>query len=266
MRERLLTFLAVLTAALAFAPGAALGDDSAAVAVNTRDNSTVFRLMFDIQRVMGGTVDSTNTAAAVSSCSSCETVAIAIQVVLATGSPTVVVPENLALAMNIDCNTCQTLADAYQYVYTTGGQVHFTAEGNRQIADIRRQLEQLRNAGLPLAELQARVVELNNQLEQVLLTQLVPAGPPPGTDTSASPAPAGSGTDTTPTPTDTDSSTTPTGTDTGSSTTPTGTGTSTGTSTTPTDTGTGTSTTPGDTGTSTTPTDTGTGTSTSPSG
>ncbi|MDQ1697256.1 MAG: putative peptide zinc metalloprotease protein [Frankiaceae bacterium] len=262
MRNRLLTLLTVIATSVALAAGSAaplaLADDSAAVAVNTRDDSTLFKIVFDIRRVMGDTVDQSNAAAAVSSCDSCETVAIAIQVVLAAGNPSVVVPENLALAMNIDCNLCQSLADAYQYVYTGTGVVHFTPDGNRRIAEIRRQLEQLRTSGLPIEEIATRVDQLNTDLQQVLLTEIVPAGPP--RDQPAS---------------DTGTSTTPT--DTGTSTTPSDTGTSTGTQTTPTDTGTqttptdtGTSTTPSDTTTETTPTDTGTqtttGTSTTPTG
>jgi putative peptide zinc metalloprotease protein len=263
MKKRLLTLLATLCTAVALATApAALAGDSAAVAVNTRDNSTVFKIMFDIRRVMGDTVDQSNAAVAVASCNSCETVAIAIQVVLAAGNPSVVVPENLAIAMNIDCNLCQTLAEAYQYVSTGTGVVHFTPEGNQRIAEIRRELQQLRTSGLPIEQIAARVDQLNADLRQVLLTEVVPAGPPQDQSQTATPD-----TGTSTTPGDTGTQTTPT--DTGTSTTPGDTGTGTGTM--PSDTGT--STTPSDTGTSTTPTDTGTsttpsdtGTSTTPSG
>jgi putative peptide zinc metalloprotease protein len=245
MKNRLLTLLTILCTAGALAATAptALADDSAAVAVNTRDNSTMFKIVVDIRRVMGDTVDQSNAAVAIGSCNSCETVAIAIQVVLAAGNPSVVAPQNLALAMNIDCNLCETLAEAYQYVYTGTGVVHFTPDGNKRIAEIRRELQQLRNSGLSIEEIAARVQQLNADLQQVLLTEIVPAG---ATKDRAEPAP----------PNDTGTSTTPT--DTGTSTTPT----DTGTETTPTDTGT--QTTPTDTGTSTTPSET--GTSTTPGG
>lgn len=249
MRRRLTAIAATVAlivpiAAPVAAPPAYAGD-SAAVAINTRDDSTVFRLMLDIARVMADTVDTSNAAVAVASCNSCETVAIAIQVVLATGSPTVIIPENLALAMNIDCDACATLAEAFQYVYTTGGPVHFTADGSQRIAEIRRELEALRNAGLSIDEIAARVEELNRELQQVLLTEVVPAG--------SSEAGSGSATDTGAAPTDTGAQ--PTQTDTTTGTTPTTT--DTGTQTTPSDTGTGDTTTT-DTTTSTTPTDTGT--------
>jgi putative peptide zinc metalloprotease protein len=261
--------VAIALAFGAIAPPAALATgDTSAVAVNTRDDSTFYSLMLSIRRVMGDTVDTSNAAVAVSRCDACESVAVAIQVVLAAEEPTVVVPENLALAMNIDCNLCQSLADAYQYVLTGTGVVRFTAQGNRQIAEIRRSLELLRTQDLPLDDLQARIEELNGQLTQVLATELVPAGPPPaeteaGTETTSTNAePADTGTETTPTGT----STTPTETETTpteTSTTPTETETTpTETSTTPTETETtptDTSTTP--TETETTPTDTSTTTS-----
>jgi hypothetical protein len=40
--------------------GAASAQDNVAVAVNTKDGSSVFRLSFSVRRVMDGTVDQTN--------------------------------------------------------------------------------------------------------------------------------------------------------------------------------------------------------------
>jgi putative peptide zinc metalloprotease protein len=235
MTRRLTALFAAFLASfsLAVAP-IAVADDNAAVAVNTKDDSFLYKLAFDITRLFSGqdTVDASNAAAAVASCESCETVAVAIQVVLVSGSPTVVIPENLALAMNIDCQSCETLATAYQYVLSVGdGPVKLTGEGQRRIAEIRRQLQALRNSGLGIEEIQAQVVDLNNQLVEVLRTELVPANP------NDQPSDTGStGTETAPADT-TSTETTPS---------------ETGTETTPSDT-TGTETTPSDTGTQTTP-------------
>jgi len=179
------------------------------------------------------------------------------------------VPVNLAIAMNVDCDFCQTLATAYQTVLETGGPVHLTPEGNQRIAEIRQQLEALRNSGLSIDQIQAQVDQLNFELRQVLLTQLVAAGPadalPAGGSGDAGTASTTAPTETATAPTDTGTSTTPA--DTGTSTSPSDTGTTTSTNTTPTQTDTGTSTSPSDTGTTTsttTTTDTGTSTSSSP--
>jgi putative peptide zinc metalloprotease protein len=269
MTRRLFTYLSVIATAFALAGGpAAHAGDSTAVAINTKDDSSIVKIVFDIERIVQGhDVDSGNAAAAVASCSSCETVAIAIQIVLASGNPVVVVPQNLAIAMNIDCNLCQTLAEAYQFVNVTPEPLMFTKDGQRRIKEIQKELHDLEKSGLPIDQIHTRVGELTTEIQQIMKTELVPAPSAGGGDekTQAEPqsgtgaTPADTGTSTT--PSDTGTATTPS--DTGTATTPSDTGTSTtpsdtGTSTTPTDTGT--STTPADTGTSTTPTDTGTST------
>jgi hypothetical protein len=113
------------------------------------------------------------------------------------------------LAYNFECQSCVSVADAYQFVFSTGGQVHFTAEGNRELAEIRRDLQALRKEDLTPDELQARLEDIVKRLITVLRTQMVPAGSS-GTDgnqTSGAPPP----TSTQPAQTRTDSTeTTPT--------------------------------------------------------
>jgi putative peptide zinc metalloprotease protein len=256
MNKRRLIALAS-AAVLALTPlataGNAAADGTSAVVVNQNDYSDVYRLMLQIRRAVGDTVDTSNLAAAVASCNSCQTVAVALQGVLVMSDPSVFVPENMALALNVDCNLCQTIAIADQTLVQTGGPAHFTAAGSRAIAQIRQELEALRNSGLTIEEIAAKVEELNARLQQVLATEVVPAGPPSRTTGAAPAGDQGSGTTTGTTPTSTD--TTPTSTDT----TPTSTDTTpTSTDTTPTSTGT--------TPTSTTPTDTTTTSSGVPSG
>jgi putative peptide zinc metalloprotease protein len=207
-RTRTSRFLASILAATAVAVGpaatAAHAQDSAAVAVNTRDDSTVFRLIFDIRRVMGDVVDETNAAVAYASCENCQTVAIAIQALLVYSDPSVVTPTNLALAVNYDCTLCDTLASAYQFVFGTSGPVRFTPEGSRQIADIRQQLEALRTSDLSIDEIQTQTDALAEQLRQVLATEVVPVGQAEPTDASPQ--------QTTTTPTETTPATTDTAT------------------------------------------------------
>jgi putative peptide zinc metalloprotease protein len=171
-------------------PAAASTGSSSAVAVNTKDGSSVFRLRLSLLRAGGDVVDPVNAAVAFSSCDSCQTVAIAIQAVLVFSEPSVAAPVNLALAINEDCTSCQTLASAYQFVLGTGGPAHLTSEGNRRIAEIRRQLKDLRDAGLGIEEIQSRTDQLASQLQEVLSTELVSAGRP---DTGTPDQPSGSG-------------------------------------------------------------------------
>jgi putative peptide zinc metalloprotease protein len=167
-------------------------NDNSAVAINTKDNSTVIKISFNIVRLTGDVIDPTNIAFAYASCTSCETVAIAIQAVLISGTDSsVVTPTNEAWAINYGCTNCNTLADAVQFVYTESGPVHFTPQGQREIADIRRQLYALRHSDMNILQIVATVNQLSAELQQVLTTEVVPSGnssQAPG-QTGASPAP-----------------------------------------------------------------------------
>jgi hypothetical protein len=121
--------------------GGGAGGDTAAIAINTKDGSDIFRIAFAIKRAMGDVVDNGNAAVAFASCTDCETVAVSIQVVLMMNDPSVVTPTNLAIAINQECTLCVTLASAYQVILTTDGPVRFTPAGLHEIAAIRRGLD-----------------------------------------------------------------------------------------------------------------------------
>lgn len=210
-RRRLSLLLAAIVVAVSLGAPAALAQtpqgDNVALAQNTKNNSSIFDLSFNIRRVMAGAVDVDNAAIAVASCESCRTIAIAIQVVLIFSDPDVVTTDNLALALNVECSSCETMALAYQYVLTTGGPVHFTGEGNKAIQDILKQIKEIgSNDELSLDEIYAQVDPLVDQLYEVVDTQLVAAGAPAtgsktqeATDT-ATPAPTSSEAPATPAP------------------------------------------------------------------
>ena len=174
-------------------PDGAHAQDNAAIAINTKDGSSIFRLAFSIKKVAGDVVDNTNAAVAYASCQNCQTVAIAIQIVFVTGDADVVTPTNLAIALNQDCSFCETLASAYQFVLGSDVSVHFSPEGRARIVEIQRALRELAKSDLSIEEIQARIDELMQQLAQVISTELVvtrrgegePArGPPPQTTTA----------------------------------------------------------------------------------
>src|SRR5437588_4624575 len=209
MKRRIVLLLAatVASAGLAGARPAiapAQGGGNTAIAVNTTTGSTLIKVAFAIRDVMGNVVDQSNAAVAYASCTDCTTVAIAIEIVLVEGDPSVVTPTNLALAYNELCSLCITVADAIQFVEGTGGPVHFDAEGNRILAEIRQELEQLKHETLTLTELQAKIEEIRSKLVDVLEHHLVPAGKPqappaPPETTTAESTPTSTATTTTPT-------------------------------------------------------------------
>lgn len=151
--------------------------DSAAVAVNTRDGSSVFRLSFSVKRVMDSNVDADNAAVAYASCTDCRTVAVSIQVVLAMGDVDSVTTDNLAMSLNYECSECETLASAFQYVFGNGEPVRFTADGSRRLADIRRRFQELRRRDeLTLQELEAEIKRLADEVAEVVKAELVATG------------------------------------------------------------------------------------------
>ncbi|MEY2447323.1 MAG: putative peptide zinc metalloprotease protein [Acidimicrobiaceae bacterium] len=146
-----------------------------AIVENTKDNSSVFELAFDIRTITDATtVAPGNAAIAIASCTNCQTVAIAVQIIFVVGSPTIFAPENAAVAVNSDCSFCDTLATAYQFVVQTSAPVRFTKDGLRQLKDIYKSLKDLEKSDLTALELQAKVDELMTQLANVLATELEP--------------------------------------------------------------------------------------------
>lgn len=159
---------------------AAFGQVNTAVAVNHKDGSSIFNFAFKVHREMNRVIDETNIAVAFASCEGCQTVAIAIQIVLVMSDPNVVAPENAAVALNVECSSCETFAGAYQYVFSTGGSVRLTAEGTREILAIRRAFFELarraESGELSLAEVQAEAEQLIGRLYSVVQNELVPTG------------------------------------------------------------------------------------------
>src|SRR6266480_3114004 len=213
MRRRLLTLLlaALFTFALATgSPAAAYAGDNAAISVNTKDGTTVFKVAFAIRHVMGDVVDETNGAVAYASCTDCAAVAIAFEIVLVEGNPSTVTPTNVAIAINENCDTCVAVAEAYQFVLGTGGLVHFDSEGNKILADIRKELHSLKKEDLTIHQLQAELDSISARIADVLANHLVPVpgkktGQQDTTTTTATTTPE---TTTTSTPTTTESTTT----------------------------------------------------------
>jgi putative peptide zinc metalloprotease protein len=207
MKRRLLTLLlaALVSSGLSAARPTPASADNAAISVNTKDGTTVFKVAFAIRHVMSDVVTETNAAVAYNSCTDCASVAIAFEIVLVEGDASVISPTNIAIAFNENCSTCVAVAEAYQFVLGNGGgAVHFDAEGNRILAELRRRLHALRKEDLTIDRLQAILDDMSAQIADVLANHLVSTGPALPQETTTT-APTTSTTTTTPT-----TSTTPT--------------------------------------------------------
>ncbi len=160
-----------------------LGSDvNQAIAVNTEDGASLFRLAFSVRTVADGVVDQENAAVALASCVDCRTVALAFQIVLVTGGADVVVPINEAVAYNDQCTECLTFASATQIVVGVDGPVRLTGDGMRQLVELHAKLRQLERdlPRLTAADLVAEVSAIESALITILDTELVPIGPRSG--------------------------------------------------------------------------------------
>jgi putative peptide zinc metalloprotease protein len=177
------------------ADGGVTGDDNTAVAVNTEDGASIFRLAFSIRRVANGVIDETNSAYALASCTDCQTVALAFQVVLALGDVDVAVPENRAVAYNDQCVECVTYASATQIVLGFDRPTRFTAGGRQRLAALYQSLRSLeeRAATMTVNELNAAVQAAKAELVAILEEELVEVPAPPAAGPTA---PASDGLDT----------------------------------------------------------------------
>lgn len=88
--------------------------DNQALAVATKDGSTVYDVAFALVYADQDTVLNKNEAYAFASCKKCVAVAVAFQVVLVVGDAHVVAPENLSAAVSYNCLRCVTAALAIQ--------------------------------------------------------------------------------------------------------------------------------------------------------
>jgi hypothetical protein len=165
--------------AFAQADGDSGGGVNKAIAINKRDGATVVRTAFSVRHVTNGTVDQKNYAVAYATCVDCSTAAIAVQIVLVERTPSVVTPENVALAINDQCSSCVTSANALQFVQSTDGPARFDDTGQDTLRDVRHELDQIkddiRNGEVTLADLQARVEAIRASIRDVLANHLIAA-------------------------------------------------------------------------------------------
>ena len=128
-----------------------------------------------------------NEAYALASCRDCRTVAVAFQVVLLVGSVDVVVPQNLAAAVNYACVECVTYALATQLVVSLPGPL--SEGGARDLAAIWAELAEFGKQieGVPLAELRDRLTEYEARILAVVRADAEESGTAEqsGTDTAA---------------------------------------------------------------------------------
>jgi hypothetical protein len=163
MRRTLAALTAVMALALSAGAQAAgdAGPDNVVEAETTGVNATDVESSVAVDRFRGDNLQSENVASAYShDCTDCRTVAVAVQAVLVTGSPSVAEPKNVAVALNERCSRCSTFAFAYQYVVTTEKRVHLDGETRRDIERLDDEIEDTAESDLAPPDMDARLHDL----------------------------------------------------------------------------------------------------------
>jgi putative peptide zinc metalloprotease protein len=184
--RRALTLLAALAAILLLAvPAQAIRDrgnapNNVVDASPTTDGVSIKKARVAVYTARGDTVDSTNLAQAnPHDCTGCEGIAAAFQAVIVVGKPTTFKPENLAVAVNINCHSCGAFAYAYQYVIQVDSRGRLSGDARDNIEEVEQQADDLVRAGLPYADLDARLQQLAERFKTIVRTDLERAGDRP---------------------------------------------------------------------------------------
>lgn len=131
----------VFVAAIAAGPPASAAEppDNYAVVINEEDGTTLHEVAFMALLTTGEVVDASNTAVALTSCSECRSVAVAVQVLVAVG-PTQVTADNLSAAVTELCDGCASIAIARQLVIVTNTPIDLSPAALRALDRLRRHL------------------------------------------------------------------------------------------------------------------------------
>lgn len=114
------------------------GANNVVITQTTADGAALVRSTVQVSTVGGPSVTSANIATAVSTaCTGCSTTAVAVQVVLVSGTPSYFIPGNFAGATNAGCSHCGAFAYAWQYVPQVSRTVTLTSEARQRVAELR---------------------------------------------------------------------------------------------------------------------------------
>ncbi|HVV75266.1 MAG TPA: hypothetical protein VHC43_04455 [Mycobacteriales bacterium] len=159
-------------------PAAPGPGDTQALATNTTDGGTVYKVGYAVVTVADGApVTNTNSAFALASCSGCSTVAVSFQVILVVGESHEIAPINAAGALNVDCPACTTTAIADQLVVTLTAAP--SQELEQRLEATLSQLDNLPSLGADPAAIASEVDSVQAQVEDTLRQSGLLAAPLP---------------------------------------------------------------------------------------
>jgi hypothetical protein len=158
------------------------GANNVVIGQTFADGSSLVRSHTQVAHAGGNTIQSSNVATALATgCTGCHSTAVAVQVLLVTGSPQYFAPHNVAAAVNSGCTSCGTFAYAWQYTPQVDRSVTLTPEGRHEIQTLKAEIDATAASIVPatIADdvlLQTELDALTSQLKDVIDSQLTAAG------------------------------------------------------------------------------------------
>lgn len=126
--------------------------------VNRTDNRLRMRGNIQLSRSLGSTAEPVNFAGAYSSCTDCQTIAVALQIALISTHATVIAPRNSAVAINFSCTRCVSVARAIQYVVQVDDPHEVPNDVSELMREMNRELRSIASdRSVTLAQAEARI-------------------------------------------------------------------------------------------------------------
>jgi putative peptide zinc metalloprotease protein len=113
---------------------------------NATDNSVAGRGKDQVGEIGGPNAAPQNVALAYSSCTNCQTLALALQIVLVKSDPRNFQPHNAAVAVNYGCTNCVTCAIAIQQVVQVADLTVIPPNVRQEAALVHREVSDIRQA------------------------------------------------------------------------------------------------------------------------
>ncbi|HET9848277.1 MAG TPA: hypothetical protein VFR68_06955 [Candidatus Dormibacteraeota bacterium] len=140
---------------------AAGGGDNIVQVINRTDGKIKMDGRVKLDKIPGPNVGPKNEAFAFSSCTDCDTLAVALQIDLTRADSHHVQPFNKAMAVNFQCTRCVTVALAYQYVIPV-------ADPNQVPSDVREMIRQMNDQLGSIRSPHESLSDAANQVEAVI--------------------------------------------------------------------------------------------------
>ncbi len=175
----LITALASLAMAghpVAADPGAGGGANNIVRVQNQADGTLRARASAQVAQDAGPIVGNTNAASAASTCTDCQTVAVAVQVVLRSGGDDVFEPGNAATAVNSGCLRCHTFAYARQEILATDRPIPLSSETLGRVRAIEAQMQDVAASGRSDEEMAAALDSLSDDMVNAVNADVQAAG------------------------------------------------------------------------------------------